>query len=252
MGRLAGSFADPPTFLESSSFGQQTPVAYEIPFVDFVGGRNLGPYLDRGSATSDVVSLLRQHFNWLAKSRGLLPFEFASKDVGWFFPDELLTANKIAFDASDGRRIRRSMSGKFKDLRWHVCLIAKPRVWPELAYRIHANVVLSADGKTPLPGEKTHKRRRRLTKSWWNDVWRDRLLAAMHYLADSASTITLKAGNETFEILPWPLRAEVPVSYDAIDPPLPTEEDEEGNIVPTAALNDQIDDIEDDDSNGDD
>ena len=33
-----------------------------------------------------------------------------------------------------------------------------------------------------LPGNKTHNRRRRLTRSWWNDVWRDRLLAAVHFL----------------------------------------------------------------------
>jgi hypothetical protein len=132
-----------------------------------------GSYLDRSSATNDVVNLLRQHFDVVARSRGLLPVEFATKDIGWFFPDGLLPENRIVFDVPGGRRIRRTMSGKFKDLRWHVCLIAKPRVWPELVYRVHANVVLGADGKTPIPGDKTHKRRRRLTKSWWNDVWRE-------------------------------------------------------------------------------
>jgi hypothetical protein len=34
------------------------------------------------------------------------------------------------------------------------------------------------------------------------------------------------------------------VSYDAFDPPLPSEEDDEGTIVPTAALDDQLDDME--------
>ena len=153
--------------------------------------------------------------------------------------------NRIVFDAPDGRRIRRAMSGKFKDLRWHVCLLAKPRVWPELVYRVHANVVLSPDGKTPLPGDKTHKRRRRLTKSWWNDVWRDRLLAAMHFLADGNSVISATAGNDAFQISTWPLLLDVPVSYDATDPPLPREEDDEGNIVPSAALEDQFGDIDD-------
>jgi hypothetical protein len=246
MGRLAGSFADPLTFSEASSFQQLTPTAYEIPFDDFISARELGPYLERSSASNDVTNLLRQHFNQVAQSRGLLPVEFATKDVGWFFPDGLLPANKIVFDTGGRRRIRRSMSGKFKGLRWHVCLIAKPRVWPELVYRVHANVVMSADGKTPIPGDRTHKRRRRLTKSWWNDVWRDRLLAAMHFLADANPPIVIKAGDETFEVSTEPLLADVPVSYDATDPPLPREEDEEGNIVPTAALDDQVDDIEED------
>jgi hypothetical protein len=47
----------------------------------------------------------------------------------------------------------------------------------------------------------------------------------------------------------------VPVSYDATDPPLPTEEDEQGNIVPSAALDDEFADIDepeelDDDEDG--
>jgi hypothetical protein len=245
MGRLVGAFADPAAFLEASSFTQQAPSAYDLAFEDFVGGINLGPYLDRSSATNDVVNLLRQHFDAIARSRGLLPVEFATKDIGWFFPDGLLQENRIVFDTLDGRRIRRAMSGKFKDLRWHVCLLAKPRVWPELVYRVHANVVLSADGKTPIPGDKTHKRRRRLTKSWWNDVWRDRLLAAMHFLANGDPAIAAAAGNETFHISTWPLLADVPVSYDATDPPLPREEDEQGNIIPSAALDDEFGDMDD-------
>ena len=221
-----------------------TPTAYDIPFIDFITGENLGPYRDKSSATNDVTNLLRQHFNQLALRRGLAPVEFANRDVGWFFPDDLLPRNKIVFDTPDGRRIRRSMSGNFKDLRWHVCLVAKPRIWPELVYRVHVNVVLSANGKAALPGEKTHKRRIRLIRSWWNNIWRDRMLAAMHFLADGAASIVIEAGNNDFSVATSPLLAQVPVSYDATDAPLPNEEDDEGNIVPSAALNDHYDDMD--------
>lgn len=242
MGLLAGTFADAAGFAFSSSFDLSTPTAYDIPFGDFVSGANLGPYMDKPDASRDVANLLRQHFAKLAGNRGLRPVEFANKEVGWFFPDNLLPANKLAFDAQDGRRIRRAMSGKFKDLRWHVCLLARPRIWPTLCYRIHINVILSEDGKTPLPGDKTHKKRRRLTKSWWNDVWRDRLLAGMHHLGDGTIIAPLVAENETFGVQTWPLSTELPVSYDATDAPLPSEEDDDGNIVPSAALEDQFDD----------
>jgi hypothetical protein len=245
MGRLAGSFADPPAFAMASSFHLKTPTEYEVPFADFISGKNLGPYFEKGLASNDVVNLLRQHFDQLARKRGLLRNEFANKEVGWFFPDHLLPANRITFDTPEGRRIRRVMSGKFKDLRWHVCIIAKPRVWPELVYRIHINVVLTTDGKTSLPGDKTHARRRRLTKSWWNNVWRDRLLAAINHLAAGAQEITLEAGNIKFQLATWPIVVGSDVSYDAFDPPLVIEEDDEGNIVPTVALDDQIDDMDD-------
>jgi hypothetical protein len=250
MGRLAGSFADPASFSLAGPFPQNIETAYDITFEEFVAGDDLGPYLDRGSASNDIVNLLRQHFAIVAKARGLQPMSFASGETGWFFPDDLMPGNRVAFTAGDGRRIRRTMAGKFKNLRWHLCLIAKPRIWPTLVMRIHGNVVLSR-GEKLLEGEKTHLRRRRLTRSWWNDVWRDRLLAAMYFLAAGESAIVLQAGNIAFGVAAWPLIVNVPVSYDATDPPLPSEEDEEGNITPTSVL-DEFDDSdlgEDDDTN---
>jgi TIR domain len=251
-GRLAGTFADPAGFAFAGPFDLNSPTAYDVPFGDFIGGKNLGPYVEKSSASNDVVNLLRQHFDQLAMARGLRAVEFASKEIGWFFPDHLLPSNKIAFTAQNGHRVRRAMSGKFKGLRWHVCLLARARLWPVLVYRVHMNVVLSEDGITPLPGDKTHSRRRRLTKSWWNDVWRDRLLAAMHHLAAGTSSIVMEAGNEQISIATWPTATELPVSYDATDPALPSEEDDEGNIVTSAALDDQGDEGPEDDDDGND
>jgi hypothetical protein len=83
--RLAASFADPAGFAQSSSFEQRTATTYDIPFMDFVSGKNLGPYVDRPNATNDVINLLRQHFDCLAAARGLSRVEFANRQVGWFF-----------------------------------------------------------------------------------------------------------------------------------------------------------------------
>jgi len=245
VGRLSGTFADPPAFLHSSSFEQNLSTAYEIPFVDFASGTRLGPYADRQTVNNDIVSLLRQHFDLVAANRGLSGIKFASGETGWFFPDGILPGNKVVCDAPDGRRLRRSVSGKFKALRWHLCLLAKPRIWPTLVYRIHASVVLSADGIMPIPGEKTHRRRRRLTKSWWNDVWRDRLLASMSFLAKHDSSILMGAGHAQFGVSTWPLSTEVPVRYEATDPPQPSEEDDDGNIVLSSALDDGRDELDD-------
>lgn len=103
-------------------------------------------------------------------------------------------------------------------------------------------------GRTPQAGEKTHIKRRRLTRSWWNDIWRDRLLAAVRYLADGDDHITFAAGNEHFQMSAWPIEAEIPVFYHADDAPLPNEEDDEGNIIPSAALDDYLEqgDLDDD------
>ena len=245
--RLVGSFLDPAAFATASSFCQNTPTAYDVPVTNFINGTDLGPYEQQFPASNDVANLLRQHFETVARNRGLMPVEFAAKVTGWFFPDGLIPNRRVSFISPDGRRIARVLSGKFKSLRWHVCLTVKPRLSPFPVYRIRANVVLTRDGKTPLPGDKTHERRRRLTKSWWNDVWRDRLLAAIHFLAGGASIVELSTGNERFSFGSWPLSIDFPVSYDADDPPMPREEDEEGTIIPSAELDDPRDNLEDDD-----
>src|SRR5262249_34579819 len=104
---------------------------------------------------------------------------------------------------------------------------------------------LSEDGTNPLPGDKTHVRRRRLTKSWWNDVWRDRLLVSMSFLASGTDKVAFRAGDEApLSVNTWPLLAELPVSYEANDPPLPSDEDEEGNIIQPLYLDGHVDDLE--------
>jgi len=243
-GRLIGAFADSRSFFDASSFQAHMTQAYQISFSHFVDGSDLGPYVDPRDARNDVVNLLRQHFDKSASERGLLPSKFSNGEIGWFFPDGLISGNKVTCRTPDGRRIRRSVSGKFKALRWHLCLVAKPRIWPTLVYRLHANIVLSTDGRTAMSGDKTHTRRRRLTRSWWNDVWRDRLLAAMSFLSDSAQELAMSAGETSLRVSTWPLTTELPISYEATDPPLPTDEDEEGNIIPSVDLDDHSDDLD--------
>lgn len=247
MMRLAGSFADPAMFSMAASNPPPMETSYDIAFGDFVTGTELGPYADRGAGSRDISNLLRQHFERHIKSRGLLPFEFANGDTGWYFPDDLIENNRVSFAAPDGRRIRRTVTGKFKKARWHLCLIAKPRIWPDHVFRVHGNIVLSEGGKL-LAGEQTHQRRRRLTRSWWNHVWRDRLLAAMHFLACGQDAITLDTGDSAIKISSWPLTIPIPASYEASDPPMPSEEDEEGTVTPTAALDDHFDPEMDDES----
>jgi hypothetical protein len=94
MGRLAGSFADPASFADASSFTQNAATEYAIDFLDFVSAKTVGPYAERGPASNDVVSLLRQHFDQLAKARGLKPVPFANGDIGWFFPDGHIVAHE--------------------------------------------------------------------------------------------------------------------------------------------------------------
>ncbi len=224
---LVATFCDPATFAAAGGGGPTLIERFNFSFDSLIEGRDDTPFLDRSDARRSVTNLVRQHWDLALERRGLQRFEFASRRIGWYFPDGLIDGS-VAADLGDGLRFNRVLMGKFKDRRWHLCLVAQTRLWPNPLIRIHANVALSEDGKV-LPGEATHGLRRRLTRSWWNDKWRDLLLAGIHWLADGQSAISLAAGTETFGVLALPRRAEVPVSYLASETRT-SEEDASGEI----------------------
>jgi hypothetical protein len=48
---------------------------------------------------------------------------FASGEVGWFFPEDLIPKNGAEYLGRDGKIHRRVMRGKYRKLRWHTCLM---------------------------------------------------------------------------------------------------------------------------------
>lgn len=231
---LAATFCDPNTFQLSGADGPTLEPRFWLNTSDLLAGRNIEPFVSRADARAHLVNLLRQHWDLAMMRRGLQRFEFSAGRIGWFFPDGL-TQGPVKFVLPNGRRVSRVVSGKFKDRRWHLCLVAKPMLWPAPTLRVHANMALSLDGKTPLPGTQTQRVRMRLTKSWWNDKWRDLLLAGMNWIAQDNPTISISAGDEDFGISALPISMETGKSYRA-DELRPAEEDEAGEIVLDDAL----------------
>lgn len=236
---LVGTLCDPETFAASGAKGPTLEERFYLPFDSLVRGRSDTPFVDRTDARRNLTNLLRQHWNLASARRGLQRFEFAAGKVGWFFPDGLLNG-PVKAEIADTLKVNRVLSGKFKDRRWHLCLIATPRLWPDPIFRVHANIALTEDGRTPLPGDATHKLRRRLTRSWWNDKWRDLLLAGMHTLSDGNPMLSIAAGTETFSIASRPQTAVIDVSYDAEEGRV-SEEDEAGEIELSEDLDEEGD-----------
>lgn len=200
-----------------------------LPFNSVVDGAYPHIFGDRSNARRIMVNLMRQHWDLAMHRRGLLPVDFASGARGWFFPDGLISKSvKIALP--NGHKVDRVLSGKFKDRRWHLCLVAQPKLWPDALYRVHANVAVTTDGKTPLPGEQLQRIRVRLTRSWFNDKWRDMLLAAMGWLTEGADTLNLAAMGERLSVSSLPMTFDFPVSFVA-EEDRQTEEDETGQIT---------------------
>ena len=103
---------------------------------------------------------------------------------------------------------------------WHYALQARPLVHPTLAYIFKSHVLFTNDGTSIWESKKRlASARRSQCKSWWNDTWRDRTLAAATHLCDGTEDITLALGSTcSLMVSPAPLPFRSPVSY--VDPQL--------------------------------
>ena len=82
---------------------------------------------------------------------------------------------------------------------WHFAVSAQPAVHPEPLLKLKAHVLFSDDAVHLWGSQRRmHRARRGQCKGWWNDDWRDRLLATMTWLSQGADEIPLPLGQSVF------------------------------------------------------
>src|SRR5262249_40555639 len=98
---------------------------------------------------------------------------------------------------------------------WHFAISMRPMIYPILGFAVYYHVLFSDDGKTPWASkDRLHAARRRQCWDWWNDDWRDRVLAFLATLAGQHGSLALPAGEKSLRLSPSPLLFMSPVSYE--------------------------------------
>ena len=172
-----------------------------------------------------LFQLLRVAWERMLEERKLPVYELANKAKCFYFPKNRVPNDKVFFTGVDGEKTYRAMVG-FRTRTnpttgvsvkrfWHYAVQARPLVHPTLAYIFKSHVLFTNNGTTIWESKKRlAAARRSQCKSWWNDEWRDRTLAAATYLCDGADKITVKLGSTaSLTIPPTPLPFCSPVSY---------------------------------------
>ncbi len=187
--------------------------------------------IPRRQARDLIYRALRIVWERFVESRGLPTYEMANKAMCGYFTTKLVGESRIPFKLADGRsgsrqlvghrtRSRKLPGGEFEPVKqhWHFGVEARPLVYPRFAFGLHAHVLFSHDGLNIWQSKSAlHRTRRSACREWWNDDWRDRLLATMAWLASGTSSITIEVGTGThLEISCEPVRFQSPVSY--VDP----------------------------------
>jgi hypothetical protein len=205
--RLMGMFGD-------AAFGRQFRIAdttveraYRLPLSDFLAGTStIG--IKRQDARNILSNLLRQAWTSHMRSRGLCSFELASGQLAWFFPDQFMEGNKVTFVDDAGKRRRKQLVGwsEKRQIYWHAAFEARPVIGDPNRLVLHPHVIFTADGKSPLfSKQRMHVLRRSFCKSWWNDRWRDLLIAFTLAIGENEE-ICLCVGPTEFLSFDMPMR----------------------------------------------
>jgi len=172
-----------------------------------------------------LFQILRLAWEQMLDERKLPVYELANKARCFYFPKDRVPGDKVFFPGMDGERTYRAMvgystrtnptTGVSAKRYWHYAIQARPQVHPTFAYIFKSHVLFTSDGKTIWESKKRlASARRSQCKSWWNDEWRDRALAAATYLCDGTDKVTLTLGSKAIlTIPPMPVLFCSPVSY---------------------------------------
>lgn len=231
--RLIGSFADI-SAVEANVSPVSVKEEYTVHYDKFIGGRpEQLPGMDAREARNFVLSMLRVGWDQFAHSQNMLSFQTASKANAWYFPKGGIDNDTAVFVDRYGKRRRKKIVGwsEKRKVFWHFAIEMKPVLGrtPRMLARPH--VIFSVDGRTPLDNaDKMHALRRGFCRSWWNDRWRDLLLAYFTTIGTNGEITVPMGGGANYVLSASPVEFLVPVSV--IGEETSTQEDESVDQVP--------------------
>ena len=222
--RLILSFGDVDSLRACAPADMEVEPRYTMPLTHFLSGKpERGPQMQSYVAGNLLSDLLRQALENFLKSRDLIQF-----DRRWFVPNDWRAQNKGRYLKSAGEEGYRVLVGKSKELTWHFSVSATVHAWEPRRIQLIPHVLFSNDGTTPLADQKSLRRSR--CKLWWNDKWRDLLLAFLGELfgKESESAAIPLGGEATMTLSARLLRVCLAASYSNEDAYLPDEETKDG------------------------
>jgi hypothetical protein len=206
---------------------------YRVKTDEFLLGRpNELPGMLRREAHKFVVSLLRQSWNLKMRSRGLQSFETSSGQLAWYLPKDFNESTRVEFFDAGGKRRRKQLVGwsERHKVYWHFAVEARPVLGGTPHFLLKQHVIFTPNGFTPVESkERMHLLRRRFCKSWWNDRWRDLLIAYLHWLKDVAG-LKLEVGTNaevTLDEVLMMIQSPVSILADRPRPTLAYDEEDE-------------------------
>ncbi len=174
----------------------------------------------KSDVRSLVVKMLRSAWEAHLKSLGFLQYTFANGRNGYFlkYSD---AAPKYKFIGPTGIAGRRALFGRSekKKVYWHFSPEIFPSLGDSIDFYFKPHVIFSEDGLTPIVDSgRSHRLRRSFCKSWWQDKWRDLMLAYLSNLAGGDPRIRIPLSDVAyFEVDTFPQLFMCPITINDPD-----------------------------------
>jgi hypothetical protein len=134
-----------------------------------------------------IVQLVNKAFELRMKEKGVREYSMSNKVAYWIEKDRL---EKDKFN-------KVQLVGKQRDKNWHFGISGAAKLYPYPVLTILSHIFFTLEGKTLIESKGIqHSARRRQGKNWWNDDWRNKVLAFVKYLSDDESSFYLEVGSE--------------------------------------------------------
>jgi hypothetical protein len=210
-------------------------------------------YIPKSEAKKIISFLLVDNWVRMMRLREMAVYQLSSHRFCGALRQNQVKDNKITYTGIDGKSAWRGIVG-YKTMAsatgpnwvrfWHFAVQARAQFFPVLAYLVTNHVVFSADGQHLWDSrDRQHSARRSQCKNWWNDDWRDRMLAMTTWLAEGSDCITIDCGGDVIEIARRPLTFSSPMrlAEGSFAVPVNASESDAASIEMDDALDEEFD-----------
>ena len=210
------------SFAKAEHFAKQLPAHHYIDKTIQVSIESIRERTAPRGYPGLLTQILRLAWERMMERTTLHTYEMSSRSKCFYFRQNTVKDDRLFFEGVDSKRAYRDVVGYATKLgrkrHWHYGISVKPTLHPQFQFVVKGNVLFSDNGTTIWDNkDKLAKARRNQCKNWWNDEWRDRMLAVMTYLGDEAGNITIPVGPGINLIVHrWPTAFVSPISY--LDP----------------------------------
>ena len=155
-----------------------------------------------------LKALLNNCFRKFFLSKGLLTYGLSSKKTAYYFSKDSENITKVKFTyplAQNDEKVNKTkgLVGIFDhDKFWHYGMSYYPIFSPVFGVSLKSHLIFTSDGKTNLfDVTKQHSYRRKKGKRFFNEEWRDMLLAFLETLKNKNGEINFQVSPRSFLVM---------------------------------------------------